>query len=575
MTLTAEPTSDPNHPVYRDLDRWLARGLVDRLPVMHPFPLSELETLLQAVITRGTPRERAEAERYLREITPRTDEGRMYGAPFVEGRLFTRDDEVQPKAALGFDIGGRINETISVGASVGGYAIERDAADLIPAGERVTDDIVDDNAKVTVRGRDIYTLLQINSQTTFERDNLWLQAGIFRRSYGPFHDESPVISRFAPQSGNFILQYDLGPLRYTGTLSSHTATAVFKDIDEPGSDKNIDVNQDGFDDFENRTMQVPGKHLFIHSFGFRPADWVELSIFEAVVFGPRLEPVYLVPLKFMWHAQGTAAFADNSLIGATIDLRPLPGLRIPVIVYVDDASFNDMVAFDFDTKYKMATASAIQWAPDAGWEPMFEVSYETVFPYMYTHAGLDPYTTEGNYNNYLHQNTSIGTGLLPNSDRARLTAGVSPARWLELEAMGSIQRHGNASEGHLDQYLNDGGYYDNGREGEFFVYDNDSDNPNPDDLDWTRGDLTFNDRFGFLTQDHIEYTYQAGMSGAVVMPVGRSTIRVAGGYTFEYVQNPLVYLWSETAGLNGGGGRTTTDDDEVNHYVEFEVRYTY
>ena len=575
LILGAEPTSDPNHPVYRAIDRWSARGLVDQLPVMQPYPLSELENALRSVMARGTPRERAEADRYLAEITPVKPGRSFYGAPFVEGRLFTRDNETQPKAGFGLGLGGRLTETISIGASAGGYAIERGVEDMLPSGDRSADDIVEDNAKVTVRGRDIYTLLQINTQTTLEWDNLWIQAGIFRRSYGPFHDESLVISRFAPQSGNFILQYDLGPIRYTGTLSSHTATAVFNDIDEPGSDKNVDVNQDGFEDFKDRTFQVPGKHLFIHSFGFRPAGWVELSIFEAVVFGPRLEPVYLVPLKFMWHAQGTAAFADNSLIGFTVDLRPTPGLRIPVVVYVDDASFNDMVALNLDTKYKMATASAIQWAPEAAWEPMFEVSYETVFPYMYTHSDLDPYTSEANFNNYLHQNTSIGNGLLPNSDRARITAGVAPTRWLELEVMGSLQRHGNASEGHLDQYLNDGGYYDNGREGEFFVFDNDGDNPNPDDLGWTRGDLTYNHRFDFLTQEHIEYRYQAGVSGDVVVPVGRSSIRLGAGYTFEYVQNPLVYLWSETAGLNGGGGRTTTGSDKVNHYLEFEFRYTY
>lgn len=574
-TVVAEATSDPNHPVYRSLDRWMARGLVDQLPVMQPYPQSELEALLKNVIRRGSPAERRQAEQFLHEITPREEERSWYATPFTEVRLFTRDDETQPKGAIGFDIAARLNETISIGASAGGYAIERDAEDLIPQGLRPTDDIVDDNAKVTIRGREVYTLLQINTQTTLEWDNLWLQAGIFRRSYGPYHDESPVISRYAPQSGNFILQYDLGRLRYTGTLSSHTATAQFEDIDDLDELDNVDLNQDGFDDFERDTFQVPGKHLFIHSFGFKPTDWVELSIFEAVVFGPRLEPVYLVPLKFMWHAQGTAAFADNSLVGATVDLRPLPGIRVPLVVYVDDASFNDLTKFDFDTKYKMATVGAIQWAPRSAWRPMFEVSYEATFPYMYTHAGLDPYTTEANFNNYLHQDTSIGNGLLPNSDRARLTASVGPLWWLDIEVMGSLQRHGNASEGYLDQYLSDGGYADNGREGTFFVYDADDDNPNPDDLGWTRGDLTYNHRFGFLTQDHIETTYQAGISADAIMPVGRSFIRLSGGYTFEYVETPLLYVWSETANLNGGGGRTTTGDNEVNHYIEFKVKYSY
>ena len=232
MVISAEMTVDPNHPVYRAMERWITRGLVDQVPVIQPYSLTELEQILNNVMRRGSSRERAEAERFLAEITPRGERS-FYGAPFVTGRVYTKDDEIQPKGALGIDAGGRLNDTLSIGASFGGWAIERGAEDLIPSGFRATEDVLEDNAKVNVAGRDIYTLLQINTQTTAEWDDLSIRAGIHRRSYGPFHDESPVISRYAPQAGNVTLQYDIGPLRYTASLSSHTATAVFQDIEDP------------------------------------------------------------------------------------------------------------------------------------------------------------------------------------------------------------------------------------------------------------------------------------------------------------------------------------------------------
>ncbi len=567
LTVGAEMTTDPNHPVYRALDRWIARGLVEQVPVIQPYSLTELETLLGDVIRRGSPQERTEAQRFLDEITPQ-GEGSIYGSPFMDVRLYTRDDEIQPKATAGIEGGGRLTDALSFGGSFSGWLIERGAEDLVPSGIRATEDVLEDNAKVTVRGRDIYTLLQINTQTTLEWENLSIRAGIHRRSYGPFHEESPVLSRYAPQAGNAILQYDIGPLRYTASLSSHTAVARFQKIDDPDHSLNTDVDQDGTDDFKAQALEVPGKKLFIQSFGFRPAKWFEFSFFEAVVFGPRTELNYLLPLKFLWHAQGNAAFADNSFIGLSADIRPTPGLRIPLMVYVDDAGFNDIATFNFDTKYLMATASAIQWAPEGSWQPMFEASYEAVLPYMYTHAATNPYTTEPNYLTYMHHETSIGNGLLPNSDRARLTASAAPASWLRLEATGTIIRHANASEGELDQFLNDGGYYDAGRDGDF-------DNNTNTDYFWAPGDLVYNETFGFLTQDHLERRYQAGLRGDLTVPVGKSALHLGLGYTYEYVRRPIEYVWTDDAASDGGGGYTTYTDDEVNHYSNFSLRYTY
>jgi hypothetical protein len=570
----AEPTSDPNHALYEAIDRWKTRGLIDRLPVMQPYPRHELVTALESVRSRGTAAERREAESYLEELSP-SDSPRLKATPFIETRVWIRDDEVQPKAALGFELAGALTPFLDIGASAGGFAIERGAENLVPYGTRSTDDVLEDNARVTVAGREVYTLLQINTQTALHWDSGFLQAGISRRSYGPFHHDSPVVSRQAPQAGSFALQWDIGPVRYTGALFSHTATQVFREIEDPAADNedNIDVNQDGEDDFYDKPFDRPGKQLFIHSFGLRPLEWLQFSVFESIVYGPRFEPTYLVPLKFLWHAQGTANFVDNSFIGLAADIAPAPGWRIPLMIYVDDASFNDLARLNFDTKYKMATATAVQWAPEHDWRPLVEVSYETVFPYMYTHAGLDPYTTEPNYNTYLHQRESVGSSLLPNSDRARVAVSGSPLRWLGIEWSGAVMRHANASEGELEQYLNDGKYFDNGREGEFTTDPDDA--GEPDDLYWIRGDLTYNGPFRFLTQESIETIYQTGLAFDLRFPV-RSTIwSVDLGYTFEYVAGPISYEWSESDDENGGGGRTVVGSDEINHYAEVGLRIRY
>ena len=484
---------------------------------------------------------------------------------------------MQPKAAAGIDLLLDFGLVMDIGANIGLAAIERGAQDLIPYGTRSTDDVLEDNAKVSVAGRDIYTLLEINTQTTFEWDDVMFQAGILRRSYGPFHYDSPVMSRQAPQSANFVVQWDVGPLRYTGSLSTHTATQVFREIEDPDAEnKNIDVNQDGTLDFYDKPFEQPGKYLFIQSFGFQPWNWLEFSVFESIVFGPQLNPTYLVPAKFLWYAQGTSNFVDNSFIGLSADVRPAPGWRIPILIYVDDANFNDMAALNFDTKYKMATAAALQWAPGHAWQPLIEASYETVFPYMYTHAALDPYTTEFNYYNYLHRRESIGSGLLPNSDRARLSAEASPTSWLRVGLNGAVMRHANASEGELDQLLNDGGYFDNGRAGEFKKVDEeDGDEVGPDDFFWVPGDLTFNGPYRFVTQDTIETRYQTGLTADLQFPVGPTKWAIELGYTFEYVRNPISYEWSEDDDLNGGGGVTIAGSDESYHYGEVGIRVSY
>jgi hypothetical protein len=569
-TVNAHPTADPNDPVYAAIDRWIARGYVRTTPPMFkPYPSRVLHEILADVAVHGDAWARLEAERYLSE----TETNRV--TPSVHAEISADGEEYEPVGSIQLDFLTHIRSGIEIGGSVAGAAInlqDEQESDIAPYGRRSTLDILQDNAKVTVRGRDIYTLLDIDTQTTFFNDDMFLTAGIMRRSFGPFYGESPVLSASTPQSANIVFEWRGERLFYTSGLFSFTATKPFDEPKEPGDGSNIDLNNDGIDDLRPSDDLVPGKLYFLQALTWRATENLDLSLFEAVMMGPRIELAYFVPVKFMWHAQGTAAFYDNSFLGITADYRPVPSLRIPFTLFVDDASFNDMVRLNFDTKFKLAASTGIQWAPRTRFIDQVRLGYEAVLPYMYTHTNTPMYSLEPRYRNYLHQNESIGIGLPPNSDRASLTVDVRPVAPVTASITGAVIRHANASEDILTTYQNDGGYFDDGREGEFATYDSDGDGV--DELYWKPENLSIDDDFRFLQQDTIETRWQAGIEITFSPLRDRNRIDLSAGYTFEYVQNPIAYVWPGTQ-ADGKGGSMVSGDDDFIHYSNASVTYRY
>lgn len=569
-SVVAHPTTDPNDPVYSAIDRWMSQGYIEtRLPLFRPYPTDILRSVLNDVHRRGDVWAQREAQRYLEEAHPEQV------TPFVETRLWTRNDEIEPLGTIGIDFSTKVFDSIEIAGNVAGAAIniqdDRDR-ELLPNGERGTFDIIEDNAKVTVRGREIYTLLDIDTQTTFSTDKLFVTGGIMRRSFGPYYNESPVMSASAPQSANMVFELRGRRLIYTSGVFSFTATTPFAPPKAPGDGANIDLNADGIDDLRPSTDQVPGKLYFLQALTWRALDNLDLTFFESVMMGPRIELAYLVPVKFMWHAQGTAAFYDNSFMGIAADYRPFRTIRIPFTLFVDDASFNDMIRFDFDTKYKIAAATALQWSPAIRFLDKVQLGYEAVFPYMYTHSATPMYSLEPRYRNYLHQNESIGIGLLPNSDRAKVSVDLRPASAFRVSLTGSVMRHANASEDLLTTYQNDGGYFDDGRFGDFEVYDY------GDGIDsqlvWKPGALSINNDYRFLQQKYIEKTWQGNIRLLWSPLRSRNLLELSAGYTWEYVQDPIEYVWPGTKS-DGTGGYMTDGPDQINHYTALALTYRY
>ena len=581
QTLSAQPELDPRSDVYRAIDRWYAAGLIEApLPIIRPYPRHVLLSLLRTVEQRAMPIEAAVARRYREAFT--TDGANLQFSAIGDGA----GGEVRPRARAGAQFRYRLGEQVDVGFAISGNAIARGSfrdprqrptadteivvarggweADNLPYADRFDVDVVRDNVPSFTAGGQTYRILpDVQTNFSYGNERLWVQAGIHRRSFGPNHQDSPVLSSDAPQQAGAAFTWSGRRHAITVALLSLSAGTRFK-LPGPDSDPRVVGQTSGGDALSlvDSPGLVPGKLLYLQSIHVRVARWLDLGIMEAVVTGPRPEMAYLVPVKTLFLGQAISEFADNSLLGLTANVRPSAGVHVPLTIYVDDLNANQLARFNFDTKIKAATAVAVEWyAPP----PMLErvrLSYDIVMPYMYTHADVDPYTDQPNYLDYRHRGVNLGSGLLPNSDRTRVAVMVTPLPRFGVELSGALIRHANAGEGRLDGYVNDGGYGDAGRRGEFRTVQTNG----TERVVWKRGDLSFNDDRLFLEQRSIEHVYQTGVKAAWRTRAGSWDTEISGGVTYQYIDGPLSYVIT-----NDGTGRTVAGADTSTWFFSLGV----
>lgn len=567
QVLGAQHELDPRTDVYEAIDRWYATGLIDTpLPIIRPYPRHVLLSLLQTVERRATPAQAQLARQYLAEL----------GADGISWRLSgigdAVDDEALPRGRASAQFRYGLAEQIDLGISMSANAIARDAleADNLLYADRFDVDVVEDNVPTfSVADQEFLILPDAQTNLSYGNERLWVQAGIHRRSFGPVHQDSPVLSSDAPQQAGASFTWAGRRHSFNLTLLSLSASSRFKLPGTEGDDATpVTVGQTATTPLDlvlaDEPDLVPGKLLYIQSVHFHVARWLDLGIMEAVVTGPRLEMAYLIPAKTLFLGQALSGFEDNSLLGLTANFRPGANVHIPLMVYVDDVNFNELASFNFDTKIKAAASTAIDWYAPPPVLERIRFSYDIVMPYMYTHPGVNPYTDEPNYLDYRHQGVNLGSGLLPNSDRARLAIMVRPLPRVGLELSGALIRHANASEGLLNGYVNDGGYGDAGRDGVFEEVDTDTDG-DPEVI-WNEGRLLFNDDRLFLEQDTIEHIYQVGLEAAWRTRVANWDTELSGGVTYQYVDGPLSYVIAAD-----GTGQTVAGSDQTSWFFSLGV----
>ncbi len=537
---TALDTSDPRDPVYQKLDFWAARGYVSRLPLLRPYPRQLLASLLEEVVERGDPESAREA-RALREQV--TKEAR-FAAEVYHATSATQDAWYSATGGY-LTTGGSVGGLFSVDGRMGGVMVaEPGAIDAFVPGELFPVDYIVDWSAVNAAGMTLLPTLSAWGSAAFGTDRLWFQIGLNRHGFGPF-DEGPVLSPQAAQAGHFSSTWRGRRLTYTEFLLALTAT---RDLgDALGEDGDIGA--------------YPNKYLTGHSFQFSPASWLDIGLFETIVYGERFEPLYLVPLVSRLYVSSYLGTVDNQMLGFSVSARLPSHFGFDMMFYADDLHFLDLLSLDLDTKYKVSGQAGLTWTPLQRILKRVAMDYALVTPYTYTHRresiqGLEDsetppayYANGINYYNYSHAGRSL-VALDPNSDRLRLRAMLRATERLDVDLSVIYQRHANATDSAYpaEWYVgtSDGGINDNGY----------------DKVNGHRFETV-----EFLSQDVIEQILLIGASASWRTPLGRGTLSLEGGYTLEIARNKRGSDPNNTAPIE--------DNDVVLHHLSLGLRYAW
>ncbi len=539
--------SDPRDEIYSQLDLWAARGYVTRLPLLRPYPQQLVASLLREVVRNGDPPSARDAEALLAAVS---------GAAKITAEAYSSTSATQDdvySATGGYaTVRGSLSDLITLASRFGVLVVVNPGAEnaFVP-GERFPTDYNVDYSAIDVRGVTLLPALSGSGSAAIGSDRLWLQAGITRHSFGPF-DEGPVLSPQAAEAGELSITWRGDRLTYTEYLLMLTAA----------SDRGDALGENG------KMTVYPNKYLTGQSFQFSPLDWLDIGLFETVVYGERFEPLYLVPVVPRSYVSINIGSVDNLMVGFSASARLPSDLGLDFMFYADDLSFLDLLALNLDTKYKMSGQAGISWTPLRPLLKRVSLDYALVTPYTYTHrrasiTGLeetalaDPLYANGiNYYNYSHMGRSL-VALDPNSDRLRLRALLTPMERLGVTLSAAYQRHANATDTAVtDKWwvgTSDGGINDNG-------YDKDNGN-------------RF-DTVKFLSQDVIEQILLLGASASWRVPLGSATLYVEGGYTLEVARNKRGDGPAPT-GTWINGAVPVEGNDDVIHHLSLGLRYAY
>jgi hypothetical protein len=479
--LSAQASYDPTDALYRYLDVWEGRGILEPLPRLRPYPAEVLRSLLDEVIDRGTDDDARIAREFREQV-----EGVSAHAD-ASHRSETRDSLYFGRTGIEARILVQMLPQATIGGNMGFWFVDGTPESVQPVGERTDIDLSEDPGSVQASflGRELlFRLSSVVSMSAGDR-TLSLQAGINRSSFGPFFDNGLVIGAQAPVAGNLLLNWNLDAVRiYYGLFEL--------------------------------TQRVPtiglqtGKYLAFHGLEVLPAPWLTVYAFEMIVWSGRFEPLYLLPISQFFYTQSLSGFSDNSFMGFTGTAKIATGIALRGTVIADDS-------------HKFAGQAGVVWTPASEVLRSVTLDYTFITPYTYTHKPND--LTPPQSIDYTNWGVNEGPALEPDSDRIEARAFMTPLPALELTAMGRFIRHGNASEDYTsvsDGAVHDGTIADAGYVNGNHVFPTGS---YFSELPWTALRL--------LTQSTIDMSLQVGLGAAWRLQADWGSVRLSARYLFE------------------------------------------
>lgn len=522
---SAQLAADPNDRLYTDLEMWTDRGLTGPLPALRPYPVQLVKKALSDVVAKGEDADRALASWYLSRI----EGAHVVVSGLSRGSLGGVGPNIYGEAGLQASLQGSLFPEFTYSLKIGGLLVGPGST-VQPEYQRSLTDYVND-ASNSVFAAGLTPKVAMLGGASFGSDSLYLQAGVFRTSYGPFWGDNAVLSPTAPQSGQ--ISFSFRQEHVSGSL-------LFMEVSPTGQNGTGDA--------------MSGKFLSLGGLEFYPTDWLTLGVFDTVVWGKRFEPLYLLPAA-SFYTQGMAGYVDNSFLGLSGEVKFPSAVKADFVFYIDDMG-TQWSHLDFNFMLLAALQAGVTWTPGLPFLTRLRVTGLLITPYTYSHQTYNPDGPNAdpvNYLNYTNQGQNMGPSTPPNSLRLEVEALSRPVTWLDLTAFGRFIIHGNASDGFPNMPKPaDGGIFDNGV------------------------DLNGNNIFGpsgatagmtytrFLSQSVLEKVIQIGFDakGYVDTPLGELQPYVS--YTLELVFDGSV------SGTGPVGG-----NNAVNHYVGVGLSFTY
>ncbi len=545
-------------PLYEDIRIWEKRGLLNDLSSLRPYPLQEIERILNIVIEKGTEKQIKKAQEYKK---------RLFGSVFHYGGMAELGIKVPKKQrdillAPLLDMNISIHRLLTASAHANFSLLNKlPKQEGLPAFQFSKRDIMKDSTSIGS-----FSLLPMfNSGVAVGTPEYYFTAGMARTSFGPFDENNILIGEQAFHSGQFIFVVNKEKFTYNQALLAISAS-----------------NDRGESYF-------PKKFTASHSITYRPLPWISIGLVDIITYGGRFDPIYLLPLSVFFVGQSIYNFADASMLGLTLTVKPIKGLKIDAVLLADDIGFNEIVKFKKDAKWRMAGQFEVSYAmPKDHWFSFADINYTLVTPYCYTSIHNND-RKKPNYENYTHNGEPLGSNLPPNSDRIKVKAQFRPLEGLAINVSNAFIRHANVTESVYDpvilkEYLKEGNY---STDGSVFnhsaVVDKNSERTH-----------SFLYSTPFLTQQTIQYVNQLGLEGVVNLPILKSggLMQFKFGYTFEtninpgvnkniYEKDPLIHDGSspqqvlEAADKQLKAWREAARGKEFNHYFNIGVKISY
>ncbi len=509
-TIFAQISVNPREEFYSDAVGWYLKGYVEHLPQVKPYPVNIIKEILSKVIEKGEPSEKSKAEQYYKSYFEKQWHASVSSAAFM--RLYSLNDvdnnnaenfdfsyqiSAEPEISGDYSFGNYIGSGFLVGLrGQGDYAT---SAEVLP--KFMHSSTLDVIEPFIFEVENINLLLDLNGNVTFGNSTLYGSVGFSPLGYSLFPDDDIILS---PQ-GNQILH---GSFNYEGKYFQYAQ--IFGLVGA----MNKDVNEK--DDYSF------SKFFAFHSTNFPLLSGkLNLSYFEGAVFGNNFQAAYLTPIP--WAIVSLAdGRSETVYAGAKVEVKPNKCFAWNTEFFLNDLKPKNFIKLKWnDAAIRAAFKTGLVYSPLDSIVSLVSVDYTMVTPDVYSY--YDSFNNEYNYRDYSNFGSSIGSNLLPNSDRVTVKINFKPFKNLKITTTTLYARHGNIYED-LD--------YDeicdlNGTE---YTYSSLGQNSNGFD--------SIKDQTNFLTQDDLMYFIQAGLDVEyTIFSKKSSKVSFSLGYTFEFIQN--------------------------------------